>query len=779
MSKFVAVAMTALFILSGVAPATQPPLLSVSHTAATLAPDAVQFPSPQVEFIVGPQLRTGSALNPWPWFDSNATSAGHVLGKAFPASPPADQEHFAGYTNYYDQVLTQYINAYRAANESERQAFLGYARKSADSWWKSAAITEGRNRNWFGDVAGPTSAAPRMVSLGGLILRALDGRPEMWDWIAEYTKAHLSLYLMPIRLNDSSLQNGTRDPGFVLLHAAWVAKALPDSYPLEAGGTGNGIAVRQQLTAGVQRWVRNYWRRLQIKGTGTAKDGAWLWGGEANGYTYRNFEQPFHVGLLLEGLVAVHRLTGQAEAKDAILASVAHLYLDCFDTRPVTVHPLLGKGDPNIKARWMAYFRYGSAVAADGTVTTTYDAWPGGGVDLSSGWPNGVKEARELNSTVMHAFGYAYFITGDPKYRTWGDDVFSASFGNNQGPGADGLTDLAYLIGDGTNAKSYNQNYRAAGRYLVWRLGSTIPTPTPTPLPAPTPTRPTKAKHSPVGDSMVAETGLATPNDEFSIRLSNPTSTTLGPHDTATLIIHDNAAKEGPNPIDETQFFVRQHYLDFLHREPDPKGDANWQALLNGCAQGDTSCDRVHVSSSFFRSSEFQSRGYFIYRFYPVSLGRKPNYDEFATDLAKVSGFLSDADLEAAKVQFIAEFMNRPVFVTTFGGLSNSEYVSTLLATVGITHPNDDSWIAALDNGTKTRAQVLREVTETTEVYSKYYNQSFVVMQYFGYLRRDPDALYSDWIRLLEETGDYRMMTNGFVNSKEYVIRFGPSPWDY
>ena len=473
MSKFVAVAIIALFIFSCVDPATQPPVLSASQSATPVPQDSVQFPSPQVEFIVGPQLRTGSPLNPWPWFDSNATAAGRVLGKAFPASPPTDQEHFGGFTNYYDQVLTQYINAYRAANESERQEFLGYARKAADSWWKYAGIDQGRVRNWHGDTPGQLTPAPRMAALGGLILRALDGRPEMWDWIAEYAKAKLWLFLMPVRLNAPSNSIGTRDPGFVLLHAAWVAKVLPDSYPLQAGGTGNGVAVRQQLTADIQKWVRDYWRRLQVKGTGTTKDGAWPWSDE----TLRGITVPFHVGILLEGLIAVHRLTGQQEAKDAILASVTNLRTACWDPRPVTTFSELRNGDPNIKARWHSYNCHGGDV----TNPTRYEAWPGNPADLSSGWPNGVKEAREINSTIMHAYGYAYFISGDPKFKEWGDDVFSASFGNKQGPGADGLTDLAYLIGNGSSAKSYNQNYRAAGRYLVWRLGRKNPTPTPTP----------------------------------------------------------------------------------------------------------------------------------------------------------------------------------------------------------------------------------------------------------------------------------------------------------
>ena len=228
-----------------------------------------------------------------------------------------------------------------------------------------------------------------------------------------------------------------------------------------------------------------------------------------------------------------------------------------------------------------------------------------------------------------------------------------------------------------------------------------------------------------------------------------------------------------PNRIDCADFFVRQHYLDFLGREPDPPGHSGWQAILNNCSVADTTCDRIHVSSAFFRSPEFQARGYFLYRFYPVAFGRKPDYDEFRADLAKVSGFLTDAELEAAKQAFIAEFMNRPAFLSKFSGLSNTEYVETLLLTADISHSNRDTLIAALTNGSRTRAQVLREIAESPEVYNKYYNQAFVVMQYFGYLRRQPDALYLSWIAHLDATGDYRTMIHGFVNSVEYRARFG------
>jgi hypothetical protein len=227
------------------------------------------------------------------------------------------------------------------------------------------------------------------------------------------------------------------------------------------------------------------------------------------------------------------------------------------------------------------------------------------------------------------------------------------------------------------------------------------------------------------------------------------------------------------NPIDCPEFFLYQQYWDFLYREGDPAGFNGWLALLNNCTAGDTSCDRIHVSSAFFQSSEFLGRGYFLYRFYPVAYGRKPNWGEFNNDFWPLSGFRSDAQLEAAKLQFVAQFMGRPAFIAKFAGLTNTQYVDTLLSTAGITHPARDFWIAALGNGTRTQAQVLREISESNEVYHKYYNQAFVVMQYFGYLKRDPDALYLNWISHLDSTGDYRNMVNGFLNSVEYRSRFG------
>jgi hypothetical protein len=272
----------------------------------------------------------------------------------------------------------------------------------------------------------------------------------------------------------------------------------------------------------------------------------------------------------------------------------------------------------------------------------------------------------------------------------------------------------------------------------------------------------------------VVDDSYAEGNETFTINLTGASGTTLDSQSSATVMIADNDATNGVPPIDDTNFFVRQQYIDFLGREPDPPGFDGWVSTINTCSGDTTQCDRVHVSEAFFRSPEFQQRGYFTYRFYSVAFGRKPDYAEFVPDLARVSGFLPDVELEAAKVAFIADFMARPGFANTYNGLNNVQFVDTLLNTANVTLSSRQSMIDRLNAGTASRAQVLRQIVESGEVSAKFFNQSFAVMEYFGYLRRDPDALYLNWIDVLDQGGDSRGMVDGFVNSTEYRLRFGP-----
>jgi hypothetical protein len=223
---------------------------------------------------------------------------------------------------------------------------------------------------------------------------------------------------------------------------------------------------------------------------------------------------------------------------------------------------------------------------------------------------------------------------------------------------------------------------------------------------------------------------------------------------------------------------------------PDPPGFAGWMNVMSSCpSSGQNSngyCDRIEVSSDFFRSPEFQQRGYFIYRFYKVlpdatdpnnpQFGHVPHYAEFMPDLKRVSGFLTDQQLEAAKVAFITDFMSRPLFNNKYGSITDpTAYVKALEQTAGVTVSNEGALISELQssNNAQTRAHVLREIIEDNAYSQKFYNESFVIMQYFGYLRRDADASYVNWIQTMNNTnGDYRTMINGFVNSTEYRNRF-------
>ena len=263
--------------------------------------------------------------------------------------------------------------------------------------------------------------------------------------------------------------------------------------------------------------------------------------------------------------------------------------------------------------------------------------------------------------------------------------------------------------------------------------------------------------------------------ESFTLTLKNALGAPLGTQSSATVTILDNDTSASSNPIATNAFFVRQLYIDFLGREPDPPGYAGWQSILNNCAQGDTRCDRIAVTLGFAQSEEFSSRGYYIFRFYRASLGRNPFYNEFIPDMALVSGFLNAQELEAAKQSYVNAFMNRQEFKTKYDSTINDPagYLNLLEQTAQVTLSNKQQLIDDLMQGHRTRADVLRAVIETPEVGVKFYNEAFLVMNYFGFLRRNPDAAYQLWIDLFAQTNDYRVITNGFINSQEYNLRFG------
>ncbi len=288
----------------------------------------------------------------------------------------------------------------------------------------------------------------------------------------------------------------------------------------------------------------------------------------------------------------------------------------------------------------------------------------------------------------------------------------------------------------------------------------------------------------------LVDDGYHEPDESVQLVINQPVNGTLGAQTGALLTIVDNDATDQPNPINNTDFFVRMQYLDFLSREPE--AGQPWSAVLNNCAADDPTCDRVQVSSAFFRSQEFQLKGLFVFRFYKAALNRIPHYTEIVADMAAVTGSTT-AELVAKKAAYTAAFAQRPDFKGLYDLASNQTFVDTLMnryslqsvTTINPASPDDanaprvtltrSDLVGQLAAGTLTRAQVVRAMADSDEVGRAEFNPAFVAMQYFGYLRRDPETQgYNNWLRTINSNpDDFRSMVNGFVNSTEYRLRFG------
>jgi hypothetical protein len=374
--------------------------------------ELVVFPTAEIEFITGQQLVSGSHLNPWPWFDTNAIDSGILRGDGFFANPSL--------RSYYDQTLCQYINYYRTGNEQ----FLQYAREQADYRY---SVLEPNG----------TNIAPRSVAMGGLMLRAMDGRPDMWPWITAWVNHHLWNWIER-RYANTDLWYGVRDGAYCSLYATQLSVIHPDP------------AVRADLVTRSTKAVMDYWKKHQDRWN----DGGWYWKIKDADSTLVEqpayASQPFMVGILMEALIAHHQTTGNVAAVQMISDGASWLFDKGYEKHEIG-------NMPGYYWRAMKYFVYQEDhTVNDRTSALRYNKTDGA-----------IRDVRQLNSTTAHAFGYAYKITGNPAHLSNGDDVFSSSYGKfSLGPGTDGYWCLADY-----DAKSYNQCYRAGGRYLVTRLG--------------------------------------------------------------------------------------------------------------------------------------------------------------------------------------------------------------------------------------------------------------------------------------------------------------------
>ncbi|HXI25898.1 MAG TPA: Calx-beta domain-containing protein [Pyrinomonadaceae bacterium] len=294
--------------------------------------------------------------------------------------------------------------------------------------------------------------------------------------------------------------------------------------------------------------------------------------------------------------------------------------------------------------------------------------------------------------------------------------------------------------------------------------------------------------------------------------LQNPTNAGLGTPSTATLFITDDGTEPSTNVIDDSRTFVGTHYHDFLNRQADQSGEDFWTNQIEQCGS-DAQCrqvKRINVSQAFFLSIEFKETGYLVLRAHKSGFGSGksiPRYPTFLRDQRQITNGVIvgqgnwQQQLDANKQAYLTDFVSRTEFTSQSEfaqGAPAATYVDKLFSNNGVepTSAERNAAISAYGSGdTAGRAAALKSVIESGSVFNAQYNPAFVLMQYYGYLRRNPDDApdnnfsgYDFWLAKLNSVSqpgeDMRNdaqanarvqraeMVRAFIESTEYRQRF-------
>jgi uncharacterized delta-60 repeat protein len=299
------------------------------------------------------------------------------------------------------------------------------------------------------------------------------------------------------------------------------------------------------------------------------------------------------------------------------------------------------------------------------------------------------------------------------------------------------------------------------------------------------------------------------------LHLFNPVGTNNAFPSNATLQITDDATESAGNVIDDDQTFVAQHYRDFLNREPDTDGLKFWVDSIKACGN-DQPCrnlKRNNASVAFFVSIEFQQTGFLVERMHKAAFGdgtgssTNGGAHQMSVPIVRFVTFLRDTQqigntpnrvivgqanwqqqLETNKQAFSLDFVQRQEFLVRYPAqTSASAFVNLLDANAGgvLTDAEKSALVTELTpnpSDASLRADVVRKVAENSTFQNKEFNRAFVLMQYFGYLRRNPDDApdnnytgYDFWLTKLNQFGDFvrAEMVKAFITSDEYRKRFG------
>jgi hypothetical protein len=317
---------------------------------------------------------------------------------------------------------------------------------------------------------------------------------------------------------------------------------------------------------------------------------------------------------------------------------------------------------------------------------------------------------------------------------------------------------------------------------------------------------------------LIIDDGYVEAPETFNVTLTGAVNSTIGsPAAVLVTINSDDSSATNPvkDPTFDNEFFVRQHYFDFLNRAPDASGLNFWVGQITECGAnaGCIEVRRINVSAAFFLSIEFQETGYLVERLYKSAYGDADGLSTLGTShqikvpIVRLNEFLADSQqiakdlvvgvpgwqqvLENNKVAFTQDFVTRSRFIAAHPtSKTPTQFVTDLNANTGntlsageLTAVIEEFGGASDTSNTTARARALRRVAENATLAEQEKNKAFVLMQYFGYLRRNPNDVdpdhtgYDFWLqKLISFNGNFvnAEMVKAFLDSTEYRARFGP-----
>jgi hypothetical protein len=177
-----------------------------------------------------------------------------------------------------------------------------------------------------------------------------------------------------------------------------------------------------------------------------------------------------------------------------------------------------------------------------------------------------------------------------------------------------------------------------------------------------------------------------------------------------------------------------------------------------------------------------------VFRFTVASFGRLPRYEDFMRDVREVGrgvmpGFEEqEQQLENNLREFAEGWTRREEFKSVYDPLTDAQYVERLLGNAGLKLGEGEraGLAGELASGYETRAGVLLKVVRNQQFAEQEHRRSFVVLHYFGYLRRNPDdppdtglGGVQFWVEDMERMNDPSRISNAFKESIEYGEKRG------